>query len=132
MDIWSVCPFYFSEVINMADTIQIKGGKREGMPPLAEREMAYVSDEKALYIGTDKGNQKLCSADTEQKVANYGARFADIDLELGSKLTAKKVVSLAELGAGVDLATVIAAYNSLIAALKASGVMTGDSGGANG
>lgn len=116
----------------MADTIQIKGGKREGMPPLAERELAYASDEKALYIGTDKGNQKLCSADTEQKVANYGARFADIDLELGARLTAKKVVSLAELGAGVDLATVIAAYNSLIAALKASGVMTGDSGGANG
>lgn len=52
----------------MADNISIRGGDKEGMPTLRDREPAFVQDEKALYIGTPDGNLKLCSAETEGKV----------------------------------------------------------------
>ena len=84
----------------MADTIQIKAGKkgdREAMPALADRELAYEQDEKALYIGTPDGNVKLC--------------------------TAQKVAAQAELAAEADLPAVISSINNLIAAMKNSGVM---------
>lgn len=93
----------------MADTIQIKAGNKGNMPVLADREIAYVRDEKALYIGTPQGNVKLCNADLEDTV--------------NKKLTANKVAAQAELAAAADLPTVISGINNLIAAMKSSGVM---------
>lgn len=46
----------------MADLIKIKGGSG-AVPTLQSRELAYSKDEKALYIGTDSGNVRLCGAD---------------------------------------------------------------------
>lgn len=46
----------------MADLIRIKGGNG-AVPTLKDREMAYSKDEKALYIGTESGNVRLCSAE---------------------------------------------------------------------
>lgn len=93
----------------MADTIQIRAGKKAGMPTLAVRELGYVTDEKALYIGTANGNVKLCDADLEDTVKN--------------KLTATPVAAQGSLDAAAELAAVITAYNNLIAAMKASGMM---------
>ena len=45
----------------MADLIRIKGGSGD-IPILQERELAYRNDEKALYIGTNNGNERLCGA----------------------------------------------------------------------
>lgn len=93
----------------MADTIKIRAGKkgeRENMPALADREIAYERDEKALYIGTPQGNVKLCDADLEAR-----------------KLTAQKVAAQPELAAAADLPAVISSINNLIAAMKSSGVM---------
>ena len=93
----------------MADTIKIRAGKkgdRANMPALADREIAYEQDEKALYIGTKQGNEKLCDAGLETR-----------------KLTAHKVASQPELAADADLPAVISSINSLIAAMKSSGVM---------
>ena len=90
----------------MADTIQIRAGNKDSMPVLADREIAYVRDEKALYIGTPQGNVKLCDADLE-----------------AIKLTAQKVAAQAELAAAADLPAVISSINNLIAAMKSSGVM---------
>lgn len=45
----------------MADLIKIKGGSGN-VPSLQERELAYRKDEKALYIGTNNGNERLCGA----------------------------------------------------------------------
>lgn len=45
----------------MADLIKIKGGSG-AVPTLQSRELAYSKDEKALYIGTDSGNVRLCGA----------------------------------------------------------------------
>ena len=93
----------------MADTIQIKAGKkgeREKLPQLADRELAYEQDEQALYIGTPDGNVKLC----------------DVGLE-ARKLTAQKVAAQVELVAEADLPAVISSINNLIAAMKSSGVM---------
>lgn len=46
----------------MADLIKIKGGKG-AVPELQDRELAYSKDGKALYIGTEDGNIRLCGAD---------------------------------------------------------------------
>lgn len=93
----------------MADTIQIKAGNKGNMPVLADREIAYVRDEKALHIGTPQGNVKLCDAYLEDTVSK--------------KLTADKVAAQAALAAEADLPTVISGINNLIAAMKSSGVM---------
>ena len=45
----------------MADLIKIKGGSGN-IPTLQDRELAYSKDEKALYIGTEDGNARLCGA----------------------------------------------------------------------
>ena len=45
----------------MADLIKIKGGSGD-IPTLQDRELAYSKDEKALYIGTEDGNERLCGA----------------------------------------------------------------------
>ena len=45
----------------MADLIKMKGGA--GTADLAERELAYHTAEKALYIGTVDGNKRLCGAE---------------------------------------------------------------------
>lgn len=50
----------------MADTILIKAGT--GNTVLAEREIAYQTDEKALYIGTKDGNKRLCGAEDVSKL----------------------------------------------------------------
>lgn len=50
----------------MADLIKIKGGA--GAADLAERELAYHTAEKALYIGTANGNQRLCGAEDVSKL----------------------------------------------------------------
>ena len=48
----------------MSAVIQIKAGKLENMPKLADREIGFVRDEDggALYIGTENENKKLCAA----------------------------------------------------------------------
>lgn len=90
----------------MADAIRIRSGNKDGMPHLADREPAYVRDENAFYIGTPAGNKKV------------GAE------ELEKKLTARPAASQAALAAEATLAQVIEAHNALIAALKASGIMS--------
>lgn len=129
----------------MADTIQIRAGKKAGMPTLAVRELGYVTDEKALYIGTANGNVKLCDADLEGTVTTQGSDISTLKNtvqghtnsiaslsgtvkaqgeSLAGKLTATPAAAQGSLDAAAELAAVITAYNSLIAAMKASGLMT--------
>lgn len=61
----------------MADNISIRGGNKKGMPTLRDRELAFVRDEEALYIGSLDGNLKLCSADTEEKIAENLTQFEE-------------------------------------------------------
>ena len=89
----------------MADKIQIRAGKKENMPLLTDRELGYVRDEKSLYIGTPSGNVDLLAELKE------------------TKLTATKVAAQDTVDEYADVATIAAAFNSLIAAMKSSGVM---------
>lgn len=82
----------------MADTILLKGGKKANMPTLQDREMGVVKDEKALYVGINGVNVRMCGADD-------------------------KIAALDEIPADSALSAVVTAHNSLIAALKASGLM---------
>lgn len=43
----------------MADKIKLRAGKKEGMPQLDQREVAYCTDENAIYVGTEDGNKKV-------------------------------------------------------------------------
>lgn len=97
----------------MADNIYLRAGNKAKMPELSDREPAYVRDEEALYIGTPDGNKKLCSADTEERVTALEA----------TKLSASKAAAQAELDLEADTAAVVGAFNSLIAAMKESGLM---------
>lgn len=78
----------------MADLIQIKAGNSVGKP-LADRELAYSRSEQALYIGDNGKNVKLT----------------------------RKAEAQAQLAEDADLPAVISAYNSLVSALQASGIM---------
>lgn len=136
----------------MADTIQIRAGYKANMPKLTDRELGYVRDERALYIGTATGNVKLCDADLEgtvtaqgntigglqntvqshtngiaslsSTVQGHGNAIGALNGQMAGKLTATPAAAQGSLDAAADLAAVIAAYNNLIAAMKASGVMT--------
>ena len=121
----------------MADTIQLRGGTKEKMPNLADREPGYCRDEEALYIGTPDGNVKLGGKTEDalkaldlvcqgfgkdiQKLHETAQRQGE---ELGKKLTAEPVAAQAALAADADLAAVIAAVNALLDAMKQSGVMS--------
>lgn len=114
----------------MADTIQIRAGNKANMPKLADRELGYVRDEKALYIGTAGGNVKLCDADLEGTVNKLGdtvnAQGETLSAQqqaLEGKLTASKVAAQGAVSAEADLAAVVAGFNNLIEAMKSSGVM---------
>ena len=94
----------------MADLIQIKASDDVGTSFLADREMAYSRKEKALYIGDGgRRNQKLCTAFTAA--------------ELEGKLTATPLEDMPTIPEGTAIEDVISAYNSLIEALKTSGIM---------
>ena len=82
----------------MADKLQIRAGNKEGVPSLADREIAYVRDENALYIGTPGGNKKV-------------------------EPTIPKAAAQAELDAEADTYALVDAFNSLVAALKDCGLM---------
>lgn len=62
----------------MADLIKIKAGSGN-VPTLQERELAYRKDEKALYIGTDDKNERLCGAGD---IADINSRLDSINAEI--------------------------------------------------
>lgn len=67
----------------MADLIKIKGGSGN-VPTLQDKELAYRKDEKALYIGTENGNVKLCDAELEERIKAYiDGLVAEINNRLG-------------------------------------------------
>lgn len=119
----------------MADSLQIRGGNKATMPVLQIREIAYCKDEKALYIGTSSGNVKLCDADDPDRIAaletttaTQTAQIGTLETSVAGKLTATPAAAQSELAAQADLAAVIAAYNALLAALKAGGIMSEEGG----
>lgn len=106
----------------MADKIQIRAGNKAGLPTLTDRELAYVRDENALYIGTPTGNKDI-NAELKATVAAQGATIAGHKTALEGKLTATKVAAQPSVADTADAAAIAAALNSLIAAMKSSGVM---------
>ncbi len=107
----------------MADNIYLRAGAKAGMPTLASREIAYVTDEEALYVGTASGNKKVCAASTEGRVTTLEGRATSLENATAGKLTATKATAQAELSLEAEAAAIASAFNSLIAAMKASGLM---------
>lgn len=62
----------------MPDLIRIKGGSGN-VPALQDRELAYSKSEKALYIGTESGNIKLCGPGDESQTEMIIAEIARIN-----------------------------------------------------
>lgn len=98
----------------MADVIRLCAGNKAGMPTLLDRQPAYVRDENALYIGTPDGNKKVGS-DVEARVEALETR--------ADALEARKAAAQSELASDADVAAVVAAFNSLLAAMKDGGIM---------
>lgn len=96
----------------MADLIQIKAGE-DPKSVLSDREIGYRKKDKALFVGIDGKNEKVCS----------GKEIEDIATELQNKLTAVQIATQGTLSAESDLSAVISAFNALISAMKASGIM---------
>ena len=101
----------------MADKILLRAGGRANIPKLDNREIGYVTDEKALYVGTPTGNVKVASAFTED-------RMDALEDDMAGKLTAIQAAAVPTLAGDADAAAIAAAFNSLLASLKASGMMT--------
>lgn len=91
------------------DTILLKGGKKANMPSLREREIVVATDEESLYVGINGKKVRVCGAGDKA--------------ELDKKLTANKMASLSPLATDSNTSAVVTAYNSLISALKTSGIM---------
>ena len=113
------------------DSLQIRGGSKSTMPTLQDREFGYCKDEKALYIGADGANVKLCDADDparitalETQTSTLSDSLSDLQTALGEKLTAAPAASQQALASDAALADVVTAYNALLAALKAAGIMS--------
>lgn len=124
----------------MADTIQLRAGNKAGMPELLDRELAYVKDEEALYIGTTNGNKKMgkkleTDMSTLQGTVNgYSARIESLESATRTqeehisdlyteKLTASVAAAQSALAQDAGLAEVVDAFNALVAAMKDSGLM---------
>ncbi len=82
----------------MKGSIRLYGGVKARMPALPERMPGWCTDTRELYMGTGGGN-----------------------VLIARELPAAEAV--APLSAQADTAAVIAAFNGLLAALKAAGVM---------
>ncbi len=49
----------------MADSVKIKGGSKENIPTLPDRELGWCRDEGTLYIGTANGNARIGHTDAD-------------------------------------------------------------------
>ena len=91
-------------------------GLKNKMPTLLDGQLGYCTDAKELYIGSGNGNVLVGAAAFKEDIsANTQA--------LGEKLTATKTAAVDTLAEAATQADIITAFNSLIANLKASGVM---------
>lgn len=101
----------------MADMIQFYRGKEAKLPVLRPGQPGYCTDTKRLYIGSAAGNVLL---------ADNGClgRVDALEETMPQKLTASAVAAQDALTAGAELDAVTAKVNALIAAMKASGVMS--------
>lgn len=79
---------------------------------------------RATNLETRATNLESKSTSLETRASNLEARATSLEAEMGNKLTASKVAAQADLAADADLAAVISAYNGLLAALRAAGIMT--------
>lgn len=109
----------------MADTIQIRAGAKANMPTLSVREIAYVTDEDggALYIGTATGNKKLCTVGTIRTLENMSHHLNEMETSLEGKLTASQMPVQSALDSAAEAAAIVTAFNTLLEALKAAGMM---------
>ena len=132
----------------MADIIQVRAGNKANMPVLHDREIGYVRNENAFYIGTPGGNVKVgqnledalaAQQETIAQIQETATVQSEIIVAIGAaleeaqttiealgttKLSASAAAAQSALAAEADIAAVVTAFNSLIAAMKASGLMT--------
>ena len=69
----------------MADLITIKSGalgERNTMPKLNVDELGYRTDEKALYIGTEDKDERLCGVNDVIKIDECMSRLSAIETKI--------------------------------------------------
>lgn len=120
----------------MADTIQIKRGVKSEIPNLLIGEFGYCTDTDELYIGTSAGNKLIGKVALEEAVANlqttvteHGDRITALETSVGGKLTATPAQAVTDITEEADLASVITTINTILANMRASGLMNTEEGG---
>ena len=136
----------------MADNIQFYRGLEAKLPTLRPGQPGYCKDTKRLYIGSDNDNVlvadnvRIVKVDTlELEIDNVETRVDSLEAaqqqlktaqqqlqsavqqlqnSMNGKLTASAVTAQDALTDGATLEDVTAKVNALIAAMKASGVMS--------
>lgn len=111
----------------MADKIQIRRGLHDALPTLSAGELGYCTDSKELFVGTVDGNVKLADNAAIVEACQLAADVAQLELDVielnTKKLTALPAAAQKDLAADADAATIAAAFNALLAAMKSSGLM---------
>lgn len=101
----------------MADLIAIKSGAlgdRSTMPNLNKDELGFRTDEKALYIGTDNGNVRLCGAEDLVKLNNLSTTVGAISATVNGQST-----TISTLNSKInEQSTTINGLNTLISSLQ--------------
>lgn len=108
----------------MADTIQLRAGDRKGMPELLDREIVFVRDEEAIYVGTPDGPVKV-GRKLEEALVQINSALAtqQAEIEEQAKNQMSAMEALQPLASDATVEDVVAAFNGLIDAMKLSGLM---------
>lgn len=109
----------------MADNIQFYRGLEAKLPTLRPGQPGYCKDTKRLYIGSDNDNVLVADNVRLVKVDTLETDVTQLEQDMLTKLTASAVAAQDALAGGATLEDVTAKVNALIAAMKASGVMSG-------
>lgn len=108
----------------MADTIQLRAGDRKGMPELLDREIVFVRDEEAIYVGTPGAPVKIgrkLEAEIEQMKSALATQQTAIEAQAEHQMSAMD--ALQPLASDATVEDVVTAFNGLIDAMKLSGLM---------
>ena len=121
----------------MGGSIRLYGGNKAAMPRLREREPGFCTDTGELYMGTEGGNVLLCSRESasgvfdaltlksgggDMRLSCAGGRLT-VGSGGGEKSAAYVCRAVSPLAADADISRVIAAFNGLLSAMRASGTM---------
>lgn len=107
----------------MADTIQIKRGVKAKLPVLPDGELGYCTDTGELYIGLSGANKLVGKVAWATDISALQTSVNNINTTVAGKLTATAAANVSDVAAEATTADVIASINTILANMRAAGLM---------